>query len=227
MIPGYHLEGPFISPVDGYRGAHPLPHVREPDWDEFRKYQDGANGRIKLVTLAPELPGALHLIERLTKSGVVVALGHTAADGNTIRDAVRAGAKLSTHLGNGCPVQLHRHSNPIWEQLAEDGLAASIIADGHHLPPAVLKVLLRSKTNIILTSDLGSLAGLPPGIYREWDQALEVMADGRIVLAGTPYLAGAAKTLDECVGNVARIVGHDFARSMAVAAPRQLLGLQS
>src|SRR5262249_6132555 len=121
-IPCFHLEGPYISPDDGPRGAHPKAHVRAPDWDEFRRWQDAADGRIRLVTLAPEHDSAPTFIEMLTAAGVVVALGHTAATGVRIRDAVRAGARLSTHLGNGCHAQLPRHDNVIWEQLANDGL---------------------------------------------------------------------------------------------------------
>src|SRR5262245_13109058 len=100
-VPALHLEGPYISPEDGPRGAHPKEHVRPPDWDEFCRLQDASGGRIRLVTLAPEHDGALGFIERLTASGVVVSIGHTAADGARIRNAIRAGARLSTHLGNG------------------------------------------------------------------------------------------------------------------------------
>ena len=188
-IAAVHLEGPYISPEDGARGAHPGADVRPPDWDEFRRFQDAADGLIRLVTLAPELSGALEFIERLTAHGVVVAVGHTAADEETVRDATSAGAKLSTHLGNGCTAVLPRHDNVIWHQLAEDRLWASLIADGHHLPPAVLRSVLRVKSSsrAILTCDAGSLAGLPPGRYRDWDQDLEVRPEGRILVAGTPY----------------------------------------
>src|SRR5439155_19431620 len=138
-LPVFHLEGPYISPEDGPRGAHPHAHVRPPDWDESQRLQDAAGGRIRLVTLAPETAGALPFIERLTRSGVVVALGHTAADGACIRAAVAAGARLSTHLGNGCHALLPRHDNCIGEQLAADELCASILADAPHLPPALLR----------------------------------------------------------------------------------------
>src|SRR5205807_8371003 len=131
------------------------------------RLQDAAGGRIRLVTLAPEHEGALAFIDRLVDSGVVVALGHTGASGSRIRDAIRAGARLSTHLGNGCHALLPRHDNYLWEQLAADELWASIICDGHHLPPPVVRCLLRVKTptRTILTCDAGSLAGLPPGRY--------------------------------------------------------------
>jgi N-acetylglucosamine-6-phosphate deacetylase len=231
-VPGFHLEGPYISPEDGPRGAHPREHVRPPDWEEFCRFQDAASGRIRLVTLAPEQDGALDFIEKLTAAGVVVALGHTAASGPRIRDAVRAGARLSTHLGNGAHAVLPRHDNYLWEQLAEDGLWASLIADGHHLPPAVLRCMVRIKTpaRLVLTCDAGSLAGLPPGRYREWGQDLEVVATdlgNKIVVPGTPYLAGSAAFLDTCLP-VARAWGGlalADVLDMASARPRQLLGL--
>src|SRR5262249_34602910 len=129
-MPRFHLEGPYISPEDGPRGAHPKEFVRKPDWDEFRRWQDSAGGRIKLVTLAPELEGALSFIEKLAESAIVVSIGHTAASRMQIRDAVSAGAKLSTHLGNGSHAVLPRHDNYIWEQLAAEELWASVICDG-------------------------------------------------------------------------------------------------
>ncbi len=167
-IAGIHLEGPYISAEDGPRGAHPKAHVRPPDWDEFCRLQDAAAGRIRLVTLAPEYDGALRFIERLTAAGIVVAIGHTAASGERLHEAVRAGARLSTHLGNGSHAVLPRHPNYIWEQLADDRLWASLICDGHHLPPSVVRCLVRVKTpaRTILTCDASSLAGLPPGAIR-------------------------------------------------------------
>jgi N-acetylglucosamine-6-phosphate deacetylase len=227
-IPGYHLEGPYISPEDGYRGAHPRAHVRPPATDEFARWQDAAGGRIRMVTVAPELPGALPFIEHLAASGVVVALGHTAADGATVRAAVRAGARVSTHLGNGTPAVLPRHANPVWEQLAEDGLWASVIADGHHLPAAVLQVVRRAKTpgRLLLTCDASSLAGLPPGRYRIWGGEYEV-AVGRVVVPGTPYLAGSAVFTDACVAGYARLTGASLTEAVELASvrPRELLGL--
>jgi N-acetylglucosamine-6-phosphate deacetylase len=224
-----HLEGPYLSPEDGPRGAHPRQHIRQPDWDEFCHLQEAAGGRIRLVTLAPEHEGALRFIERLTATGVVVALGHTAASAARIRDAVVAGARLSTHLGNGCHAILARHENYIWEQLAEDRLWASIICDGHHLPPAVVRCLVRVKTpaRTILTCDASSLAGMPVGQYSEWDQALQVTADGRVLLPGTSYLAGSGTFTDVCVRNVMRDAGVSLSEAvdMASARPRALLGL--
>lgn len=228
-LPGFHLEGPFLSPDDGPRGAHPSEHTRDPDWDLFRRWQDAAGGLIRLVTLAPERPGALPLIEKLAAAGVVVGIGHTAADGDTIRAAVAAGARVSTHLGNGCHAVLPRHPNVLWDQLAEDGLWMSIIPDGHHLPPAVVRAFVRAKGvgRTLLTCDAGPLAGLPPGRYREWGADLDVLPGGKIVVAGTPYLAGGGHFTDACVGTVMRSAGVSLkdAIDMATVRPRELLGL--
>ncbi|MDB5309739.1 MAG: nagA 1 [Gemmataceae bacterium] len=228
-IPGYHLEGPYLSAEDGPRGAHPREHARDPDWDEFRRWQDAAGGKILMVTVAPERAGAISFIEKLTAAGVVVAIGHTMATGDQIRAAVRAGAKTSTHLGNGAHAVLPRHPNYIWDQLAEDGLWASIIPDGYHLPPAVVKCIVRAKgvNRTLITCDASSLAGMPAGRYREWGTDLEVLPGGKVVVAGTPFLAGSGHFTDLCVGNVVRFAGVSLADAvdMASARPRQLLGL--
>jgi N-acetylglucosamine-6-phosphate deacetylase len=230
-VPALHLEGPFISPQDGPRGAHPWQHVRPPDWDEFRRLQDAAGGRIRLVTLAPERDGALAFIERAVAAGIVIALGHTAAEGLRIHEAVQAGARLSTHLGNGSHATLPRHDNYVWEQLACDELWASVIADGHHLPPAILRCILRIKTpkRAILTCDASSLAGLRPGRYSEWGQDFEVLPTGRVVVSNTPYLAGSGVFTDTCVSHAVAVGGVSLADAvdMAGARPRELLGLEA
>jgi N-acetylglucosamine-6-phosphate deacetylase len=184
---------------------------------------------IRLVTLAPEQEGALEFIKKLARSGVVVALGHTAATPEEIRAAVDAGARLSTHLGNGTHALLPRHDNYVWEQLGNDALWASLICDGHHLPPPVVRSMIRAKTpaRTILTCDASSLAGLPPGLYREWEQDLEILPEGKIIVRGTSYLAGSHAFTDFCVGNAIRFAGVSLAEAvdMAGARPRELLGL--
>lgn len=224
MVLGIHLEGPWLSEIDGYRGAHPLDAIRDPDWDEFRRLQDVSGGRVVLVTLAPERPGALAMIERLVDAGVVVALGHTAADGPTLRAAARAGATLSTHLGNGIASPLPRHPNPIWDQAAIDDLWASVIADGHHLEPGVLQTLVRAKTpaRTIVVSDASPLAGLPPGRYGPW----EVVPEGKVVVAGTPYLAGSNRGIGDGVASLVRDAGLSLDAAVAAATrnPARLLG---
>jgi N-acetylglucosamine-6-phosphate deacetylase len=227
--PAFHLEGPYISPDDGPRGAHPRQHVRPPDLDEFSRLQDAAAGRIRLVTLAPEADGALPFIEWLAAAGVVVAIGHTAASPATIRAAVEAGARLSTHLGNGSHALLPRHDNYLWEQLACDRLWASVISDGHHLPAAVLRCVLRVKGpgRTVLTCDASSLAGLPPGRYRAWGQEYEVLPGGKVVVPGTPFLAGSGVLTDACISHAVAVGGLSLADALdcAGARPRELLGL--
>jgi N-acetylglucosamine-6-phosphate deacetylase len=228
-MPAFHLEGPCISAEDGPRGAHPRQFVRPPDTAEFDRLQDAAAGRIRLVTLAPELPGALAFIERLTAAGVVVALGHTAASASCIQSAITAGARLSTHLGNGSHAMLPRHDNYLWEQLAADRLWASIICDGHHLPASVVRCILRVKTpsRLILTCDASTLAGSPPGRYREWEQDFEVLPGSKVIVAGTSFLAGSGVFTDACISNVIRFAGVSLAEAvdMAGAQPRALLRL--
>ncbi len=228
-VPGFHLEGPYISPEDGPRGAHPTEHVRAPDWDEFQRFQDAAEGRIKICTLAPEWEGAPAFIEKLAGAGVTVSIGHTSAEPEVIRDAVRAGARMSTHLGNGAHAQIRRHPNYIWEQLAHDDLYASIIADGHHLPAAVVKSFARVKgpEKLALVSDAVSLCGLPPGLYSGGRH--EVLPSGKVVLAGTPYLAGAGHLLDTCIANTLRFTDLSLAQITRCAStiPARILGLEA
>src|SRR5204863_1030782 len=123
------------------------------------------NGKILMVTIAPERPGAIAFIAKLAAAGIVVALGHTSATSDQIRAAVDAGARTSTHLGNGAHAILSRHPNYIWEQLAEDRLWASVITDGHHLPAAVVKCIVRAKgfERTLIACDVSSLEGSPPG----------------------------------------------------------------
>jgi N-acetylglucosamine-6-phosphate deacetylase len=222
-VVGIHVEGPYISEVNGYRGAHPLEAIRDPDWVEFESLQEASGGRIALLTLAPERAGAIAFIREAVKRGVVIALGHTAADGPTIDEAVKAGAKLSTHLGNGIASQLPRHPNPIWTQAASDELRASLIADGHHLDPSVLRVLVRAKTpeRIMLVSDASPLAGLPPGRYGEW----AVDPSGKIVVAGTPYLAGSNQALEVGLNHLIQHAGLSLSQALATVTkhPAQLL----
>lgn len=228
-ILGIHLEGPYISPVDGPRGAHPVEYVRAPNWEEFTRFQEAAGGRIKLVTLAPELPGAPAFISRACAAGVKVAIGHHAATREQIDAAVNTGAVLSTHLGNGAHDWLPRHHNYIWEQLANDALMASVVVDGHHLPPAVVKSFYRVKgaQRLILTSDAISAAGLPPGGYRLMGSKIDVAEDGAVRLSGTPYLAGSTLRLCDAIENIMAFAGATFSEAIRMATfnPAGLLGM--
>ncbi|MEZ6057590.1 MAG: amidohydrolase family protein [Planctomycetaceae bacterium] len=231
MVPGCHVEGPYLSPEDGPRGAHPVEHVRPCDIAEFDRLQEASGGRILLMTLAPEAGGAVELTRHLVSQGVVVSIGHTAANSEQIRAVVDAGATLSTHLGNGSHGTLRRHPNHIWDQLAEDRLSASLIADGHHLPGSVLKTMIRAKGSdrIILTCDASGLAGLPPGEYDYHGARFEVLPEGPIVIAGQrQYLAGSGQWLDTCVANAVHLGGATLSQAcnMASRQPAELLGIE-
>jgi len=225
---GIHMEGPYVSPDEGARGAHSRAHVAPASIEDFRRRQDAACGRIRLVTLAPELPGALRLVEYLVEAGVRVAIGHTMASPQQIGDAIRAGASLATHLGNGCPQMLPRHPNVIWELLAADAVIASLIVDGHHLPPATVKAMIRAKDprRIILVTDAVAAAASAPGRYTLGDVDCERGEDGRVSLPGTPYLAGSSLTLDRAIALTVRFTGLaiDAVAAMASTIPANYMG---
>lgn len=216
---GFHVEGPHISPDDGPRGAHPQRWVRPPDFDEFRRWQDAADHRIRIVTLAPEWPGAPRYIERIVEAGVVASIGHTGAEAHHIEEAVRAGATLSTHLGNGAHAVMRRHPNYIWEQLAEDRLMAGFIVDGIHLPTSFLKVALRAKgpQRAVLVTDAAMPAACAPGRYWLGEQEVELTADNRVVLAGGQRLAGSALRMHHGVENLMRLGGLGLRGAVAMA----------
>ena len=227
---GFHMEGPYISAEDGPRGAHPLSDVCAASIEDFSRRQEAAGGKILLVTLAPEIPGALPLIEHLVQQGVSVAIGHTAANTQQISDAVTAGATLSTHLGNGCHLQMPRHPNLIWDQLADDRLFASLIVDGHHLPPGTVKAMVRAKgtERIILTTDATAAAGCGPGNFQLNGEPVTVSADGRVSPPGKPWLAGSSLTMNHAVANAVKFTGLPLETVWAMASkqPAEFFGLK-
>ncbi|MBV9547448.1 MAG: amidohydrolase family protein [Chloroflexi bacterium] len=230
-VPCIHVEGPFISADDGPRGAHSRDYVRPPDYAEVERWQAAARGRLGIVTVAPELSHACELIEHASSDGLLVSIGHTAASSEQVRAAVDAGARVSTHLGNGAHAVLPRHPNYIWEQLADDRLIAGLIFDGHHLPPAVMKTMLRAKTldRVVLVSDCSALGGLPPGVYETpVGGRVELTADNRLTLYGSPFLAGAASPLPCGVANAVRLAGLSLAEALRLSStnPARVLGLE-
>jgi len=246
MVAGIHMEGPYLSAADGARGAHPREHIAAASIDDFRRRQDAADGRLTLVTLAPEVEGAMALIEHLAAQGVRVAIGHTAAAGQQIADAIRAGATLATHLGNGCAQMLPRHPNVIWELLAADAVSASLIVDGHHLPPATVKAMVRAKgaARTMLITDAMAAAGTRSTTalaerhdersakasagprYTLGDVECQLGDDGRVSLPGTSYLAGSSLTLDRAIANTVRFteLSIEEVTPMASTIPAAYLG---
>lgn len=219
-IPGFHLEGPYISQDDGYRGCHPVQHIRKPSWDEFTAYQKAAGGRIIQVTIAPELEGAMEFIGLCTHNGIIAAMGHTNASAEQISRAVENGVRLSTHLGNGCANLIHRHNNPIWPQLSNDQLTPSIIADGHHLLPEEVRVFYKVKgpDNIILTSDVIYLAGMAPGRYSFLESEVILTEEGMLLNAELNCLAGASFPLKKGVENMMNFTGCSLTRAINMAS---------
>jgi N-acetylglucosamine-6-phosphate deacetylase len=221
-IPGIHLEGPYISPVDGYRGAHPKEYVRNPDWNEFLELYKTAGGKILLITLAPEIDGALDFIKKCREKNIVVALGHHNGSAEMIKQAIDNGAGLATHLGNGCAKIIKRHMNPIWPQLADDRLMISIICDGFHLTPEMIRVFYKVKgpDNIILISDITSFGGLPPGEYTiETGETIVKSSDGKVCVSGEDgVLYGSASPLVKGVGHIMKVTGCDLAEAIQMAS---------
>jgi N-acetylglucosamine-6-phosphate deacetylase len=217
-LEAFHVEGPHISPEDGPRGAHPRQWVRPPDFDEFLRWQDAAEGHVRLVTLAPEWPAAPAYIERITAAGVVASIGHTRATAAQIRDAISAGATLSTHLGNGAG-SATRSEAFIAEQLASPQLAASFIVDRHHLPDDFLRRALQAKgtERSLLVTDAVAPAMCAPGPYMLGGVEVQLKDDGRVVLRGGNRLAGSSLRMDQAIGNVMSRAGVTLAEAVTMA----------
>lgn len=228
-IAAIHVEGPYLSPEDGPRGAHDAGQLRDPDVAEFERWQQACGGLVRIVTLAPERPGALAYIAELARRGTLTSIGHTAASPAQIAAAAEAGATLSTHLGNGAHGVLPRHPNYIWTQLADDRLTASFIADGHHLPADTFTAMLRAKglDRAVLVSDSVALAGCPPGEYSTpVGGRITAHLDGRLTLSGSDLLAGSGRSLLDCVAWATTHTELDLNAALRLAAtnPARLLG---
>ena len=229
-IPGYHLEGPYISPIDGYRGAHSKRFVREPDWNEFMEFYEAAGKDILTVTVAPEIEGAMEFIKKCTDLGIVISLGHHNGSAQQISEAVQNGAKTCTHLGNGCANLINRHDNPLWPQLSNDELMISIICDGFHLRPEEIRVFTKAKgyDKTIVTSDVTSYAGLKPGIYKNIDgDDIELTVDGKIQYPAQQVLAGSASSIEKGISHAMKVTGCSLADAIGMAStnPAKLYGL--
>jgi len=218
---GIHLEGHYISSLEGYRGVHDPNFIRDPDMYEFDRWQGAAGGNIKLFSLAPERNDALDFIKRLRKQDVKVGLVHHAASHELILEAVALGADLASHLINGCTPLIHRQHNVIWSQLSIDEMWASFIADGHHVPYYTLRAAIKSKgiNRSILISDLFYLSGLPEGEYiSQSNQMKVVLKDEGLWIKDKDMLCGAAKTLDQDVEYIVKYCNFSIEDALIMAS---------
>lgn len=226
---GIHLEGPFLCPQDGARGAHDARWVRKPDVAYLEKLVDFAAGKVRLITIAADQDGAEDLARCAVRHGIAVALGHHMADEDDLERLVAVGAKALTHLGNGVPALLSRHQNPVWAGLANDDLSATVIADGHHLPPSMLTTILRTKgpQRSIIISDASPLAGLPPGEYWTMGAQVRLEKNGRLHNPVTGYMAGSSATILACANHLASLglAGFNELVTMFFYNPLKLLGI--
>lgn len=201
FFPGIFHEGIFMSKKDGWRGAHPLKYVKDPDYKLFKKINAAFDNRIKQVNIAPEEPNGLKFIEKAANDGIIVSIGHACPSAEEVAEAVKRGATMVTHFGNGANPTIHRHKNPFWSFLAHDELKIGLILDGHHIPWDLIQTVFNAKgrENVNVVSDCISLAGRPPGDYGDEGSKVTIREDGYVHLKGQEILAGAWFQIDRCV----------------------------
>ena len=235
-LEGLHIEGPFLNPER--RGAHPPDQIRLPDWEEAEAWLKAGGGTVRVVTLAPELEGGLELVDRLAGAGVTVAAGHTDATYETMAAAVTRGLRLVTHAGKVAdwPKRVPQETIPrlrsepsvVGSVLALEELACSVIGDGYHLHPALLRALIWAKPGrVAIISDLTALAGLGPGRYETSGLRAQITQEGIAVVPEGDFLAGSVRfqkdALALCVGRA------EIAPAAVLAAltstPARLAGL--
>lgn len=227
MCPGYHLEGPFLNPADGFSGCHPANAMTAADPALVTALQEIIERPILLVTVAPEIHGGLEFIKAMRASNRLVSIGHSSADTHIIAAAADAGAGLSTHLGNGLPQILPKLDNPLFAQLAEDRLLATFIADGIHMPPYVLKSLIRAKgfERSALVTDAVAAAAAPAGTYPFAGMQVDRSEDGVVSQSDSSGLAGSSLCLDDAVRNLVRWNIATFEQAVEMASTRLLQAL--
>lgn len=226
---GFHIEGPFINPQDGPRGAH------NPDWilpcniDFLKEIIKLSQNKIRLITIAADSEGAAELTQFAVSQSITVSLGHHMANEKDLQKLVKAGAKALTHLGNGIPLVLPRHDNPLWASLANDNLTAMIVTDGHHLPASLIKTIIRTKSpaRCIVVSDASPLAGMPPGKYKTLGNDVVLQEDGRLYNPKAGHLVGSSATMAQCIRHLASLdmLTPDELADVAFYNPLKLIGI--
>ena len=228
MVMGYHIEGPFLSAEEGYAGCHPKAHMQTAAFAILERLERSLRRPVRLLTVAPERAGVLDFIPQAIAAGKAIAIGHTAATRAQIEAAAAAGARLSTHLGNGIGHLLEKNENPLFAQLGEDRLSASFIADGIHIPPYMLRLYIRAKglSRTILITDATAGAAAAPGLYTLGDVQIEKSPEGTVREPGSPYLGGSSATMDAVLRNAMAWLPATFnaALGMARVNPLRLLG---
>lgn len=223
---GIHLEGPFLSHVR--RGVHPPEHLLQPTLAAFERFWQAARGRVRMLTIAPELDGALEVIAEASRRGVCVSLGHSDADLRTSERGIAAGASHATHTFNAMRPLKHRDPGILGAVLTDTRVSADIIADGVHLDPAIVRLFARAKgpQQTVLVTDATAATGMPDGTYRLGSLEVEVR-DGRCTSDGK--LAGSVLTMDRAVRNLAQFAGWPQEQAVAAATlnPARVGGLSN
>jgi len=226
---GFHIEGPFISSQPGAVGAHNPQWVQKPSLSVLDQLQDWANGRIKFLTIAAEIKGAVELATHAANMGITVSLGHQIPTEEDLQSLAQAGAKALTHLGNGMPNRVNRHHNQIQMGMAQDELTAMIITDGHHLPDYLIKNIIRTKGigRVIVTSDASPLAGMKPGHYETLGNKVVLEESGLLHNPEKQCMVGSSATMLECMNHLAsvNILSLEELLQLGFYGPLSLLGI--
>ncbi len=230
VIWGFHIEGPFLNETPGYAGAHPVQAMRPADPDAMKQLLDAAEGLTRLVTLAPERDPGMKVVRHLAEQNILVSAGHCNPSLEELREAIDAGLSLFTHLGNGCPMMVHRHDNIIQRVLSlRDRLTIMFIADGVHIPPTALGNYLRlaGMDRTVVVTDAIAAARLGPGRYTlgAWNLAIgeDLVArspDGTHFVGSTATMPRMARLLRETLG-----LGEDEVRRLLCKNPARLLAI--
>ncbi|PCJ60519.1 MAG: hypothetical protein COA79_08070 [Planctomycetota bacterium] len=199
FYPGFFHEGIYMSKLDGWRGGHQTKFIKDPDYHEFSETNKACHNKIKLVNIAPEEPGAMSFIEKAVADGVRVSLGHACPNAEQVAEAVKCGATMVTHFGNGANPTIHRHTNPFWSFLAHDELSLGIIGDSFHLPADLIKTAykVKGKEKIVMVSDCAGLSGLRTGLHK--DGKITIESNGYMHHTGEEILAASWHQLDKGV----------------------------